>query len=269
MAFSLRNLRVNRVALVDKGANFDAASGDGAHVMLFKRVEKANNPSDVHVDVPHPNKKETDVEKSLFDKFKAFLKTDNTMTDAEKKAAQDAMDAETAKAATQKAAEDVVAKAAIEKAEADKSAVVKAAEAIAKMEALEKRVTDAEAIAKAERDLRLNGEQIAVLKSLKCVSVDVEKDAAILRKLHESDTPAYDRVIALLKGADALVEKSAMFQAFGSSMNSNGGDAWSQIEAKAATLVEKSTSGLTKEQAIEKVMLDNPTLVKEYRAQQQ
>jgi hypothetical protein len=47
----LRNLRIKRVAIVDLGANLDPKTGDGAHVMLWKSVQK-ESPSlgSVHVD---------------------------------------------------------------------------------------------------------------------------------------------------------------------------------------------------------------------------
>ncbi len=49
----LRNLRIKRVALVDKGANFDTATGDGAHIMLYKRdLSKDAGLGSVHVDSP-------------------------------------------------------------------------------------------------------------------------------------------------------------------------------------------------------------------------
>jgi hypothetical protein len=50
----LRNLRIKRVDLVDAGANFDASTGDGAHIMLFKRDVSKDSPSmsQSHVDVP-------------------------------------------------------------------------------------------------------------------------------------------------------------------------------------------------------------------------
>jgi hypothetical protein len=48
MATRLRNIVINRVDLVDKGANYDARTGDGAHVTLFKRapiqISKARAP---------------------------------------------------------------------------------------------------------------------------------------------------------------------------------------------------------------------------------
>jgi len=39
MATMLRKLRVKRIDLVDKGANYDPASGEGAHVLLFKSAD--------------------------------------------------------------------------------------------------------------------------------------------------------------------------------------------------------------------------------------
>lgn len=38
-AHRLTNLRINRVDLVDRGANLDPDSGDGAHILLAKRAE--------------------------------------------------------------------------------------------------------------------------------------------------------------------------------------------------------------------------------------
>src|SRR5262245_29260204 len=49
----LTNLRIKRVALVDNGANFDKSTGDGAHIMLYKRDDtQKGGPSlsSVHVD---------------------------------------------------------------------------------------------------------------------------------------------------------------------------------------------------------------------------
>lgn len=50
----LRNLRIKRVSLVDNGANLDTATGDGAHIVLFKRETKKDGPNlgQVHVDSP-------------------------------------------------------------------------------------------------------------------------------------------------------------------------------------------------------------------------
>ena len=37
MATRLRNLKITAVALVDRGANYDPDTGEGAHVLLYKR----------------------------------------------------------------------------------------------------------------------------------------------------------------------------------------------------------------------------------------
>lgn len=59
---NLRNLRIKRVALVDKGANFDKQTGDGAHIMLFKAAaSKSDSMAAVHVD---STDWETDYEKA-------------------------------------------------------------------------------------------------------------------------------------------------------------------------------------------------------------
>ncbi len=284
MKFSLRNLLVNRVALVDKGANFDQDTRDGAHILLYKRdeTEKSDALASVHVDRPigddKPNKaavrgkKESPVtKKSIFEKLAALVKSDTSMSDAEKKAAEDAMSA----AAAEPDADDVAKKAADEIAKKAADDLKKADTIEKRMELLEKRATDAETrataaetIAKAERDTRLNAEQEAVLKSFRGVSVDVAKDTAVFRKLADTDPASYDRLVGILKAADATIVQSALFKEFGSGRTGTG-SAWSQLEAKADALVEKSGSKLTREQAIEKVSLENPALVRQYRAEQQ
>ena len=52
MAKKLKNLKITRVDLVDKGANYDPATGEGAHVLLYKRAVSKDNPGsgDLHVD---------------------------------------------------------------------------------------------------------------------------------------------------------------------------------------------------------------------------
>ena len=66
-------------------------------------------------------------------------------------------------------------------------------------------------------------------------------------------------------------EIGTLFKNLGAGGDGGGGDAWAQIEAKADALLEKGSADLTREQALEKVMLDpkNKALVKQYRSQQQ
>jgi hypothetical protein len=67
MSTVLRNLRIKRVAIVDKGANFDAETGDGAHILLYKRdLTKSAGPSlgDVHVPVAGADDQRDEYEKA-------------------------------------------------------------------------------------------------------------------------------------------------------------------------------------------------------------
>ena len=54
MAATLRDLKVKFVSLVDRGANFDPKTGDGAHILLYKRHVEKDQPGvgGVHVDSP-------------------------------------------------------------------------------------------------------------------------------------------------------------------------------------------------------------------------
>jgi hypothetical protein len=45
MATKLNNLRITRVDLVDRGANFDKNTGQGAHVVICKRADDEEKPS--------------------------------------------------------------------------------------------------------------------------------------------------------------------------------------------------------------------------------
>ena len=68
----------------------------------------------------------------------------------------------------------------------------------------------------------------------------------------------------LLKAADKGLSSGDVFKEYGSSLSGGGsGSAESQIDAKARSLVEKSTD-LTIEKARAKVMNDNPELYTQY-----
>lgn len=311
-AYRLKNLTIDRVDLVDRGANPKAS------ILITKRAIKKDGPSlaDVHVDRTDDKKKKPKEKpmSKLIDRLSKLLKTlaaeeADTVTQTEQ---IDALKAARASLATgieafgkadhpadhpvhgmrkQLAALD----ASIEKAEddADEDELEKARKAkeaadampsdmAKRFTALEKRTQDAEAVAKAatdrataaeaiaksERDTRINAEHVTLLKSFGSLSVDVEKDAPLLRKLADTDKAAYDFLIAKMRAADVIVAKSKLFETFGTTRSAAEGSAWAQIEAKADQLVDKSTTPLTREQAIDKVMSQHPELVKQYRAEQ-
>ena len=125
------------------------------------------------------------------------------------------------------------------------------------------------AIAKAEREARLDNEMREVLKGCTATPFDLDKDVVQFRKM-KMDTPElFERTMAILKATDAQLAQSKLFEDFGTRKGSGEGSAWAQIEAKADQMVEKMGDKLTREQAIEKVMLANPKLVKQYRQEAQ
>lgn len=132
------------------------------------------------------------------------------------------------------------------------------------------RATAAEEIAKAERDRRETDEIQGVLKSFTGMSIDVAKHTPLFKALRTSSPELYKNLVETLTGANAAVAKGGLFGELGSGRDGAAkGSAWDQIVAKAEEMVSKSSKGMTREQAIDKVMEQNPRLVREYRAQQQ
>ena len=137
-----------------------------------------------------------------------------------------------------------------------------------------KRAEEASKVAKAERDARADRDMVDVLKSFKATPFNLDttnddNDIRKFRKMQDADPDGFKRTMEILKATDAQLAASASFTNIGKSGGGSVGDAWSQIEAKAAELITKSAVPLTKEQAIDKVMDQNPRLVREYRQQQQ
>lgn len=256
----LRGLKIARVALVDNGANFDKETGDGAHIMLFKSA-------------PKPENKEPDVKKSVIQRIIGALKTtDVTKRDAELEAIEKEFpdqDENVHKAGDSmcKCADCMAKRAPMPEVEKRFSDMEKAH--ATEREALKKRLDDAEAVIKVERDNRMNGEILTVLKGFKKTSVNFDTDVAHFRKMRDTDPAMYERTIAIMKAAEDQLVSSAAYQDFGTRRGTGEGSAHGQLVAKAEQLMEKSKEKMSKEQAFDKVCLDNPKLVAAYRAELQ
>lgn len=145
------------------------------------------------------------------------------------------------------------------------------AEVTKKFTDLEKANTDLRTQVAVEKALRLDGEMLAILKSFKAspfVLTGEKSDVAKFRKMKEDTPELWDRTLEILKAQDAIASQSLAFsKQIGSGLTGTG-SAWDQIDAKAESMVEKGAGKITKEQALEKVMLDNPKLVAQYREEQ-
>lgn len=301
----LRNLRVKRVALVDVGANFDSGTGDGAHIMLYKRHEVGKDGpglGSVHVDTiaadpkaaarrkleedeANKNKKEKRMSaKAILAKMLGLLGEKDETKRAEglalvTKSLDDLPDDDVAKAHVPgddmcKCA-DCMAKAAKKRFDGNVE-VAKAVDDMAKAHKVEidtlqksnKALLDAIEV---EKNIRLDNEMTTLLKSFRATPFDMATDVAKFRKMKEVAPEAFERTIAVLKATDAQLAASGVYNDLGSShsgSNLTAAAAWAQLEKKANELVTKSATPLTAEQAMDRVMFDpaNKELLKQYRA---
>ena len=140
-------------------------------------------------------------------------------------------------------------------------------EAVRKMvEDSQKRAEEAEKVAKMVQEKALNEEYIAKAKGFQNLSLKAEDFGPVLKRVAAIGAEDYAKIEAVLKAADEMISKNnLLMKEIGSSSGQTGGDAWAKIEAKAQEIVTKSTDGLTKEQAITKVLRDCPDLYAEYQ----
>ena len=155
----------------------------------------------------------------------------------------------------------------------NKSIADAVAEAIAKRDVEHAaRLAETEQVLKSERDAVALASHVAELRKFAHVSVNPEADAPVFKRLAETDRSAYDRVIELLKSADAVTTTTAangpLTTEIGSPMpgDASTSNAWAQIEAQAAELA-KEDKRITKAKAISIVMEKRPDLVKRHTAE--
>jgi hypothetical protein len=201
-------LDVNRVDLVDRGANFDRATNDGSHILLVKRAPQTEQ---LHQEPDMPAATETN-------------------TDAVTKRIAD-LEALVAKQASDSAA-------AIEKARADAEAKAETEKA-----AIQKRLDDAEEVIKAERETREVSEATSVVKSAYDLVLKAE-DGGLLYRIRKA-LPKEDvtRIEEVLASAQEVARTSKVFSEVGRSgePKTETGDAEAAFMAKVATLREADT----------------------------
>ncbi len=159
--------------------------------------------------------------------------------------------------------------AAAKKAALEKADLPEAAQALIKD--MEKTaVTQAEELKKSQdriaklEDANLTAELTGRVEKLSHVIAPDDRDAFI-KEMKEISPEARDSQFKRLEVANAAVEKSDAFKELGGGGDAMTGDAWAQITKRAEALVTKSTDGLTQEQAIEKVLEDEPELYTAYK----
>jgi hypothetical protein len=230
MTKKLTHLVIDRVDLVDRGANPDA------HITLAKREEQdpsgtraRTEPSaDLSVDKSDPStggermsdEQKDDVQKhtELEEKLEAETKA---RADAEAKIAE--LEGELAEAKKSAEASD----------ESEDEVMKSLPEDVRKrIEDAEARAQEAERIAKAERETRLDGEYVAKAGKLDKLSLEADKFGPMLRKVAEQDAETAAEIERVLTAANESLSKSELFKSIGDG-SAVVGDAEAKLDAMA------------------------------------
>ena len=146
-----------------------------------------------------------------------------------------------------------------------------ATQAIVKQLLDENNATKAEAqearrMAKELKDEKILKEYVEKAEDLIHLPIEARKFAPVMKALGEDHPAEFAEVYRVLKAADALIEKSAVFSEIGKA--GQAGSAEAQIYAKATALVAKD-GDLTLEEAVDKVMDMEPELYEKAEAERQ
>lgn len=247
MAYKLRKLRVDRVDLVDKGAN------PGAHIMLFKRDDE---PPD-----EEPEEGGADVPNEADDKTTSFSVDDKTALENRVTELEQALESAVNRA---QAAEDL-AKSANEPEDVWKGVPPQIRK---KFEEQEARIKLADEIAKRERDTRERHECIQKASSYQYLPVNPDDDWEVFKAINGLDAKVSGRIYQLFSAGDANLSKSVSTseRGFGGSGRS-AETALDQIHQLVNDRVAKSNNQMSLNDAMAEVMQANPALYRAYTAE--
>lgn len=131
-------------------------------------------------------------------------------------------------------------------------------------EAAVTKAKELEATLKAERDERLTKEFVAKAAGLKNLALNAAEMGPVFKQLAEAAPEAWAKIEGVLKTANEHLAKSVLFREIGTSGGATSGSAWGRAVQMGEQMVQKSENGMTKEQAIAKVLEQNPGLYNEY-----
>lgn len=273
----LRLQEITHVGFVDVGANQE--DDEGAFIEIWKRADSPElQRSKDMPDAFDPKDLDEDAQKAFAELQEAAKKADEAAETAEAATKEAEAKAEKAEAdlaeATKKdePEEDDVLKGLpedVQKAIAAQQA--KSDEAIAKAqeqaEAATKAAEAATIVAKSECEKRERKEFADVAKAdLSGLNIEGLGDQLYdTSKVMEAD--AFEKHLETLKAASAQANLATVLKESGQVAMGTVGGAWDEVEALAKNMVEKKLSP-TKEQAIAKVLEDNPELFDRYNAEQ-
>lgn len=268
MSYLLEDLVVDRVDLVDEGAN------SAAFIELFKRKERKESMDYKEVIAKMSPEQEKLVQAELdklageVTKVKEDLATVTTERDEAKKQLDETNgkletandDLATAKseldALKQDEGKDDAAKAAFDEEETMKAMPKEARELFTKMKAQK---NAAEEELRKAKDAEKHADAVAKAATLKSLPIEQAK----LVELVKGATPEVLELLATVATAmDETVLGEVGKSKAGAGTASTSNEAWAQIEAKADEVAKKDS--ISKAKAISKVVNENPDLYKQY-----
>ena len=276
MAKELVNLRITRVDLVDMGANFDRDTGDGSHIMIYKRADdddlEAGDGEDLTTAVNTITKAGRKISANRLGKLRELVTTlTEFITEAEHtimpndQIEEDATEKADVVQDVQKSIDDAVAKALADtndKLEKAHAAVEKATE----------RAEQAETIAKSEQDRRITKSfEDKIVNDWQGVpGIKADEDIEVFKALSAFDPEKWNRIDALFSGAAEAIRTGTLFGEQGSDgAGDTSASAQGEINKRADKLVDDSSDTLQFGDAVVKVCADDPVLYQRHLDEQQ
>ena len=248
MPYVLKDLVVDRVDLVDEGAN------SAAFIELYKRKENSMGfeeivsklkPEHAEVVTAELNKAKADLEEANT----ALTNKSNELDVANEALAKANAELENLKATAQTCESDV------DETETLKSMPEAARELFLKMRA-QKEAAEEQVRKNAEE--KIEAEAIAKAASLKALPIEQEKLVGIIKGCSAD-------VLELLTAANSAIEATVLEEVgknVGNGAKVTDESAWDKLEKKASEIAERDS--ITKEKAMAKAVSENPDLYREY-----
>lgn len=128
-----------------------------------------------------------------------------------------------------------------------------------------KRAEEAEKLAKRLNDEKDLEKYVQVAKSFNAVVTEPTKVGAVLKNIADNNKDDFGVIESVLKASnEALERNNILMKELGTDHTENDGNVWQKIENEAKDIM-KSDTKISKEQAISKVLRDNPSLYKDYQ----
>lgn len=250
MPYLLDDLIVNRVDLVDEGAN------SAAFIELYKRKERGDTMELKDI-IAKMMPEHASVVQAEIDKLaEEVTKTKESLVEAttERDAAKETLEAANDELATAKSELEALKAngTAFDEEETLKAMPEEARELFTKMKA--QKDAAEEAVRKA-KEAEAQAEAVAKAAELKALPIEQQKLVGVLKG-------ASPELLEVLTTINAAVDSSVLGEVGKNSPGTVGTDAWDKIEAKAAEIVK--AKGVSKAKAISLAVDENPDLYKEY-----